>query len=99
MSLTVIISNWLHATSLPAQRVQWHADDGGNGHAYEVVPGQMTWFEARDEAKARGGYLATITSAAEDRFVQKLIRHDDGQPNNSMASSCQEGAPIAGSGL
>ena len=47
----------------------------GNGHFYEVVavPEGITWLDARAGATARGGYLATLTSAAEHRFVWSLI--------------------------
>ena len=30
----------------------------------------ITWFEARDEAEQLNGYLATITTAEEDAFLQ-----------------------------
>jgi hypothetical protein len=35
------------------------------GDSFEVVRGTITWFEARDAAKAKGGHLATITSQGE----------------------------------
>jgi Protein of unknown function (DUF642)/Lectin C-type domain len=55
-------------------QTQWPVSSGGNGHYYEVVTTQqpISWTDARDAAMARGGYLATITSAAEDAFVQNL---------------------------
>ncbi len=55
-----------------AEPVQW----SGNGHWYEgvVAPaGNITWTDARDAAVARGGYLATLTSAEEDQFVYGLV--------------------------
>lgn len=47
----------------------------GNGHYYEavLVPGGITWEQARVAAFARGGYLATLTSAAENDFAHSLI--------------------------
>jgi hypothetical protein len=64
------------AAALPAsaQPVQWT----GNGHWYEAVlaPGTLTWIGARDAAAAKGGYLATITSAAENDFVYSLVNDD-----------------------
>ena len=45
-----------------------------NGHRYDVIDETMTWEEARHEAQRRGGYLATITSAEEQRFINQLIR-------------------------
>ena len=46
-----------------------HNNRGGyileKGDSFEVVRGTITWFEARDAAKAKGGHLATITSQGE----------------------------------
>jgi Dockerin type I domain len=54
--------------------VQWATASGGNGHWYAGVPtsGPITWTDARAAAEARGGHLATISSAAEDGFVAPL---------------------------
>ncbi len=53
--------------------VQWKIEDGGNGHWYKVVhiPEGITWTQAYAMAPTilPGGYLATITSAAENSFV------------------------------
>ena len=50
--------------------VQWEVDSGGNGHWYELITDTpMLWQAAQDFAVARGGYLATLTSAAENGFV------------------------------
>jgi hypothetical protein len=47
---------------------------GDNGHYYELVPGQITWHAALDDALGRtfggaSGYLATITTAGESQFI------------------------------
>lgn len=39
------------------------------GHSYYKSVGKTTWPGARALAQSKGGYLATITSAAEDNFV------------------------------
>ena len=54
----------------------WAESEGGNGHSYEVVaaPGGISWEAARDLAASRGGYLATLTSAAENTFVWDLLK-------------------------
>ena len=54
-----------------AEQVRW----SGNGHRYEVVvvPEGINWLDAKAAASARGGYLATLTSAEENRFVWSLI--------------------------
>lgn len=46
-----------------------------NGHYYQAVsvPAGITWDAARTAATSGGGYLATITSAAENQFVFSLI--------------------------
>lgn len=45
-----------------------------NGHFYEYIPGSFSWTEARTAAESRTfndqqGYLATVTSAAENEFI------------------------------
>ena len=52
--------------------VPWTLATGGNGHSYELVQNSVTWSAAKAAAEARGGYLATITSAAEQAFVESL---------------------------
>jgi len=47
--------------------------DPANGHYYEFVPNLVGVGTAMSDAAAAGGYLATITSAAEDSFVASLI--------------------------
>jgi hypothetical protein len=57
----------------PAEPVQWP----GNGHFYEVVsvPGTISWEDANTAAAAASGYLATITSPAENDFVFSLVNN------------------------
>ncbi len=66
---------FVNAVGVNAAPVQWEISAGGNGHWYEVilVPTGISWTAARDAAIARGGYLATITSAQENDFVWGLI--------------------------
>lgn len=40
-----------------------------NGHTYYKSTAKLSWPEARLQARDRGGYLTSITSAAEDAFV------------------------------
>lgn len=46
-----------------------------NGHRYELVhhADGLTWSAAQALAQAKGGYLATLTSAAENGFVASLL--------------------------
>jgi hypothetical protein len=57
-----------------AASTQWRIADGGNGHWYDgfVVPGGVTWDDAKALAEQKGGYLATITSPEENTFVHNL---------------------------
>ena len=59
---------------LGQQAVQWAASDGGNGNWYQPVlaPG-LAWSEARDQAAALGGHLATLASTEENTFVYELV--------------------------
>src|SRR5262249_15632204 len=59
-----------------ADWVQWRVADGGNGHYYQAVstPGGITWEAAQAAAVGMGGYLATITSAAENAFAFNLAK-------------------------
>ena len=56
-----------------ANPVSW----SGNGHFYDVVsvPGTISWEDADAAAIAAGGYLATITSQAENDFVFLLVNN------------------------
>lgn len=53
----------------------WSSALGGNDHRYTAVQtlGGITWADANAAAQQRGGYLATITSAAENNVVFSLI--------------------------
>ena len=58
-----------------AEVVFWKPENGGNGHGYEVVsvPGGIGRNLARTQARARGGYLASPNSAAENTFIYNLV--------------------------
>ncbi len=62
-------------THASAALTQWRVDQGGNGHFYEVVNtgSSITWTVAKSAAEQRGGSLATISSAAEDTFIQAML--------------------------
>ena len=55
--------------------VFWPQSAGGNGHSYQAVaaPDGINWADAQAWAVAHGGYLATLSSAAENNFVFALI--------------------------
>jgi hypothetical protein len=59
---------------LGAAPIQWTVASGGNGHFYEFIDAGVftSWTEAQTAAQGVGGYLATITSAAENAFIASL---------------------------
>lgn len=65
----LLVTTLLAAASTAAYAVPiiW----AGNGNSYDVITGTatLTWDQARAEAEALGGHLATITSADENAFV------------------------------
>jgi hypothetical protein len=78
--LVPVANTWAQAPAasaelLPGPVSQWTAAPGSNGHYYQAVaaPGGILWKDAQAWALARGGYLATLGSEAENDFVFKLI--------------------------
>lgn len=49
--------------------IQWTIASGGNDHSYELFTTPMAFADAQAAAIAMGGYLATVTSAAENAFI------------------------------
>ncbi len=50
--------------------VQWRAEDGGNGHWYELRSAPLSsWSTCKAAAEASGGHLVTLASQAENAFV------------------------------
>jgi hypothetical protein len=56
--------------------VQWTVASGGNGHYYQAIAGLglATFSSAQTYASAHGGYVVTLTSAAENAFVFNLVQ-------------------------
>ena len=74
-ALTVILAG-IFLSAMPAvisadEFVHWPK----NGHYYKVVyvPEGISWTQAKARAEQEGGYLATITSSRENKFVFNLI--------------------------
>ncbi len=68
----------LFASVCSADPTEWSIAVGGNGHFYEpvLVTSGIDWESAQGACAAAGGYLATITSSAENEFVFDLINDD-----------------------
>ncbi|MBN2315937.1 MAG: hypothetical protein JXM79_18570 [Sedimentisphaerales bacterium] len=73
--ISSIIVIWSYTAN--ADPIQWSISDGGNGHFYELIVAEdsIPWTEARNRAFSVNGYLATITSEAENVFVYSLVPH------------------------
>lgn len=79
LCMLVILSAFTCANAAP---VQWTVEEGGNGHWYEIINTSITWDDvyindgiillaigAKTAAERAGGYLVTVTSAAENLFL------------------------------
>lgn len=75
MRKSICLLTLMLSTVSSATIVEWSTDDGGNGCFYEVVsvPSGILWTDVKNSAETMGGYLATITSEAEDIFVWGLL--------------------------
>lgn len=67
-SLLALVAGLGLVGAAQAAGVQWAA----NGHTYEFIAGSYTWDQANADAQSRGGYLATVTSAAENSFLTSV---------------------------
>ncbi|MDG2031293.1 MAG: C-type lectin domain-containing protein, partial [Phycisphaerales bacterium] len=57
--------------------VQWHVEDGGNGHWYRTFFATgISWAEAEQQADGLGGHLSSLTSAEENGFVVSEFAHE-----------------------
>ena len=69
---SLVLTSAISAASLPL--TQWESASGGNDHYYQVFfeTDFVQWSDASADAQACGGYLATITSEAENIFLTSL---------------------------
>lgn len=71
----------MQSSAMPVESVVWEVSDGGNGHTYSFVPLNhgVSWSDANTAAQEMTlpdgsvGYLATITSPEEWRFIQTEV--------------------------
>src|SRR5262245_57906438 len=76
-SIIIQFANSRAAANTP---VTWDVQQGGNGHTYVIRPVANpgdSWDESRLAAQAEGGYLATITSQAEQDFLVNTVLPTD----------------------
>jgi len=75
VSVALLASTFFVLTeTATASPIQWSEVSGGNGHYYELVKSLSSWSQATSDAESRiflgvNGYLASITSAAENKFL------------------------------
>jgi len=76
-TVLAVMLTWSYAGAAP---IQWTVASGGNGHYYEGIydAASITWDNAKLTAAAstylgQTGYLATITSSAENTFVADVM--------------------------
>lgn len=69
-SAITIVLTFALSESTTAQMIEWPVSAGGNGHLYGLTSSTGTWTQANTEATTAGGYLASVTSAAEQMFLQ-----------------------------
>lgn len=67
-------SSWPFYAERPNDAYQEVQESLFNNHRYELVDEGMTWTEAKNYAESQGGYLAVITSAEEEAFVESLVK-------------------------
>ncbi|MDT7834929.1 lectin-like protein [Aquabacterium sp. OR-4] len=77
-SLSILLAASALATAAQAVPTQWTVASGGNGHWYEFVPepvlAELAYSLAASESYlGLSGYLATITSAAENQFASVTV--------------------------
>ncbi len=75
------LSVWPSGEDTPVNLVQWTEAEGGNDHWYAVVPSELFWDEAHGlagtlELDTMVGYLATVTSMAENQFIVNHVVND-----------------------
>lgn len=80
LSTVASIAGAVTTAATAQQAVQWRVQDGGNGHWYAFDSTLVSWQGARAIARARGGELASLTSAAERLFWMSMIPVGAGIP-------------------
>ena len=57
---------------------------------YQIIEGSFTWHEAKTDAEARGGHLATITSEAEQQKIVVLTNDTNNQNKHFWLGATDE---------
>ena len=83
LALLSALALTLASQTAQAAPIQWTLGSGGNGHWYDYVASPMTWDQALAAAAASthaglAGYLVTVTSAAEQAFLNSFVPEGSG---------------------
>ena len=80
MSVAVAAGSICSGVMAQSTAVQWTAASGGNGHWYgvTVATSSVSWTTAQSISLAAGGYLACLTSATENAWVNSLTVNTPG---------------------
>ena len=65
--------SWEFVLTKNNSKYQEISDKTFNNHRYEIFDEGLTWEEAKKACEEKGGYLATITSQEEQKYIEKLI--------------------------
>jgi len=76
--MTALLASGLFGQVANAAPVLWDSASGGNDHYYEFFDANVSWDDAFKAAQSTSfmgmtGYLATITSAGENRFASVTV--------------------------
>lgn len=76
--MTALLATGLIGQAANAAPTLWSVGSGGNGHYYDFIDSNVSWDDAFKAAQAMSfmgqtGYLATITSAGENRFASVTV--------------------------
>ena len=58
---------------------QWSMDVGGNGHWYDFIANDQAYESHAVDARARGAHMVTLTSLAENTFVEQVRDDEDAE--------------------
>lgn len=81
LALVFVSASVIHAQQPIVNLVQWTVEQGGNGHWYGVIATKRPWVSQDSVARTlvqdgQTGYLATVTSAAENQFIVDYVIKD-----------------------
>lgn len=72
--ISLLLSVWILVSAVPtAFAAQSPSSVRWGGHTYTRFDTPMTWKEAKAYCESQGGYLVTVTSAAENETVKTLV--------------------------